>query len=310
MILTADRPGAIPSALASAIPRRLVLRLADDNDLLVAGVPRGGFDGVVSPGRGFLDELEVQVASLKGSDNVLEQAEGVTELARTLRAQGMAEAPTIARLPDRVPLSTLPAAAPGELVIGLGDETLNPVTVPSRGTWLVAGPPGSGRTTALVLVGRALAAAGDPRPRILLTPKRSGAGMPGVDRVVTGADAVMDAATELAAATSPVVVLVESIGDLSTSSADYALQELVKGLRDSDSLVVCEGETSTLTSYAPLLQLVKASRQGIALQPDQLDGDPLFRTPFPRVRRADFPYGRGLLVRSGRAEVVQLAMPD
>jgi S-DNA-T family DNA segregation ATPase FtsK/SpoIIIE len=48
---------------------------------------------------------------------------------------------------------------------------------------------------------------------------------------------------------------------------------------------------------------------GIALQPDQADGAP-FRAQFPRVRKADFPPGRGLYVtKSDPPVVVQVALP-
>lgn len=44
------------------------------------------------------------------------------------------------------------------------------------------------------------------------------------------------------------------------------------------------------------------------MQPDQTDGDTVFKTPFPpRIRRSDFPLGRGLLVGQGRANRVQVA---
>jgi S-DNA-T family DNA segregation ATPase FtsK/SpoIIIE len=32
----------------------------------------------------------------------------------------------------------------------------------------------------------------------------------------------------------------------------------------------------------------------------------VFKTPFPKVRRSDFPEGRGFFVQNGRATLVQL----
>jgi S-DNA-T family DNA segregation ATPase FtsK/SpoIIIE len=52
--------------------------------------------------------------------------------------------------------------------------------------------------------------------------------------------------------------------------------------------------------------VVKNSRTGLALQPDQGDGLSLYKTPFPRTTRADFPPGRALLVARGATEVVQV----
>ena len=52
-----------------------------------------------------------------------------------------------------------------------------------------------------------------------------------------------------------------------------------------------------------------AARQGRLLQPDQTDGDSVLRTALPRLRRADFPPGRGVHVRSGQVRTVQVALP-
>ena len=95
-----------------------------------------------------------------------------------------------------------------------------------------------------------------------------------------------------------------------SAAADLPLQDLVKVLRQSDNLVVAEGDTQSLAGSWPLLQALRFSRRGIVLQPDQTDGDLLLRTSFPRVRRAEFPTGRGLLVREGRVAKVQVAQPS
>lgn len=55
---------------------------------------------------------------------------------------------------------------------------------------------------------------------------------------------------------------------------------------------------------------VRNGRRGLVLQPDHLDGDPLFRTPFPRMARSEFPPGRGVVVESGRIRRVQVPLPD
>jgi S-DNA-T family DNA segregation ATPase FtsK/SpoIIIE len=55
---------------------------------------------------------------------------------------------------------------------------------------------------------------------------------------------------------------------------------------------------------------VRSARRGFALQPDQAEGDAIFRTSFPRISRAEFPPGRGLLVEGGKTRKVQIALPD
>ena len=50
----------------------------------------------------------------------------------------------------------------------------------------------------------------------------------------------------------------------------------------------------------------KADRRGIALRPDTFDGESLFKVPFPKVQRYEFPEGRGIFVENGRFVTVQL----
>jgi S-DNA-T family DNA segregation ATPase FtsK/SpoIIIE len=50
----------------------------------------------------------------------------------------------------------------------------------------------------------------------------------------------------------------------------------------------------------------KAGRQGIVLKPDTYDGDTIFKTPFGRVKRSDFPVGRGIFVQAGRSVTMQI----
>jgi len=90
---------------------------------------------------------------------------------------------------------------------------------------------------------------------------------------------------------------------------DAALLGLIRSARRNGHLVIAESETQTWLSSWPLIGELRSERRGIALQPDQADGDSLFRTSFPRVRRTDFPVGRGLYVQTGHARTVQLPRP-
>ena len=45
---------------------------------------------------------------------------------------------------------------------------------------------------------------------------------------------------------------------------------------------------------------------GVALRPDSFDGDSVFKTPFPKVKRSEFPEGRGIFVQNGRTATVHL----
>ena len=106
----------------------------------------------------------------------------------------------------------------------------------------------------------------------------------------------------------PSLVVIEGLTDFLSSPAEMALQELVKTIKITDHLLIAESETSTLTASWPLVQAVRSARRGCALQPDQTEGDAIFRTSFPRLSRAEFPPGRGLLVQGGKTRRVQFSL--
>ena len=43
---------------------------------------------------------------------------------------------------------------------------------------------------------------------------------------------------------------------------------------------------------------------------DGKTGETLFKTPFPRTTRHEFPAGRGLMVQGGQVTKVQVALPE
>jgi len=108
----------------------------------------------------------------------------------------------------------------------------------------------------------------------------------------------------------PMAVLVERMDDLAGTVAEAPLCGLVKACLDGESFVVAEGETIFFSSGFGLPGLMKTSRSGLALQPDGIEGQTVFRSSFPAFSRADQPEGRGFLVQRGRAEMLQVALPS
>jgi S-DNA-T family DNA segregation ATPase FtsK/SpoIIIE len=69
---------------------------------------------------------------------------------------------------------------------------------------------------------------------------------------------------------------------------------------------VGDAEVATLSAGFGFVGDFKAGRRGLALKPDAFDGDSVFKTPFPKVKRADVPEGRGIFVQNGRIMTVQV----
>ena len=106
------------------------------------------------------------------------------------------------------------------------------------------------------------------------------------------------------------VIVVEGISENLGSRTDAVMATLVDECRRHEQFVVAESEISTFGQYGDALRSLKAERRGIILQPNSEDGDALLRTTLPRLRRSDFPAGRGFLVASGRCLRVQIARPE
>ena len=105
-------------------------------------------------------------------------------------------------------------------------------------------------------------------------------------------------------------VVIEAVNEFLSTPADAPLTAMIKTLTRLGHVVIAEGDPSTLGGGWPLLAAVKAARTGLALQPEQGDGQQVYKTDFPRGRRGDYPHGRGLLVEGGRVRLLQVAVPE
>ena len=314
--MSAERPGALPTSLAGSVQRRLVLRQADENAYGVLDVPKDVLGPQSAPGRGVLGGTteELQVAVLGGSTNPAEQAQHLDRLAARLRAAGVPDAPPVRRLSSFIDRASLPATVGGLPVLGVADDTLEPIAFDPHGTFMLAGLPGSGRTTVLGSLSVALRTSAPDGRLYYVGNRRSPVHAAGVwtdvavtvDEAVALARSLVPDLTEAPVSGMGIVLVIESITDFLGGPAEQALTEAVRAARRADHFVLAESETSTWGSAWPLVAEVRNGRRGLVLQPDHLDGDALFRTPFPRMARAEFPPGRGVVVESGKIRRVQV----
>src|SRR5690606_7966046 len=172
VVVARDRAASVPTSLGSTIQKRLVLRLASEDDYLTLGVPKDVLSLTSPPGRGVLDENEVQVAVLGGDPNVALKARELGKLRDAMVRLGIPQAPGVERLPDSFTLDALPELAGDRPAIGLDDLDIAPVGLPARGTFMLSGPPGGGRTTALVTIAQAVRRARAGRV-VYLSPRRT-----------------------------------------------------------------------------------------------------------------------------------------
>jgi S-DNA-T family DNA segregation ATPase FtsK/SpoIIIE len=316
-LLTVDARNGMPGSLGSSVQRRIVLRMATPDDYGFLGVPQDVLSLASPPGRALYGDLEVQCAVLGGTSDVVEQSRAVAGFADAVRRAGGVEAPPIRSLVAKVGLLELPSEAGGLPVLGIGSTSLAAYPFEPRGGFVVTGPSGSGRTTTLAAVAHALKRWNGQTRLYLLTPRKSSdlLGLPVWEDTAAGADAVAELATKLkeeleqGAPAALMAVVVERADDLAGPPAEMPLQALVKALVDGEQFVVGEGETQFFSSNFGLPGLFKTARSGMALQPDGIESQTIFKNQFPAFNRAEMPEGRGFLVQRGRNELLQVGMP-
>ncbi|NYD87964.1 FtsK/SpoIIIE domain-containing protein [Cellulomonas oligotrophica] len=311
---TAERPSAIPTTWGPSLGYRLVLRQTDEAAYLQMDVPRDALTPTSPPGRAVVagTTSELQVAVPAGSTDPAAQARA---LSRTVPADET-PAPAIGRLPTVLTTSEIPSTLAGKPVLGLAGDTLTPITFDPSGAFLVAGSPGSGRSTTLTWLAQAVTAALPGARAVYLGSRRSPAALDTIwESTATNEADATDLARDLAQTAAhdpdgtPLVLVIEALGEWIGTTAETPLLSLIKSARRNGHLVIAEGETPTWASGWPLIAEVRNTRRGLVLAPETHDGDTLFRVPFPRASRATYPPGRGVWVEAGRTRLVQIPHP-
>ncbi len=317
VVVTGDRPGALSTSLASTMQRRLYLRLANDDDYAAAGVPSDVLTANSPRGRGIMAGQEFQMAVYGGDANLAVQAAAIERLGAAMAEQGFAAPAPVERLPEVIALDTLPAAPQsGQAVIGLADQNLTPVGFAPRGVLMVTGPPGSGRSTALLTLAQAVRRQ-DPASRILyIAPSASAvSGLDIWSEVAIGVDQAGELANRLAltldagAPAQRIVAVMESIAGFGDTAAESELTTFVKAMSEAGMLVIGESEVSTWSQIWMLGQPFKSARRGLVLAPTGLETSSLLSTELGRVRNKQYPPGRGVLVEKGNGVWLHVANP-
>jgi S-DNA-T family DNA segregation ATPase FtsK/SpoIIIE len=321
-VLTASRSVGLAARLGAAIGRRLMLRMATEDEYSLLGVPHSVYAGAhLPPGRGFTEKgLEVQCAVVGRDPAGAAQAAAIVQLGVELRRETPSvTVPHVDVMPKELPRASLPAPdKPLEAVVGLDDTKLEPARVDLRqGHLLVTGPRGSGRTTALMTVAASLAAGPQPPALVLLAPRLpSPLSALGVWAFTAGGvDACVERLRELAeaaragavgSASAATVVVIDDADELSGRAEE--LDWIAGRGRDHDIRIVAAVPNHVAQrAYSGWLAEVVRDRQGLLLDPDtSMDGG-AFNARLPSRQRGTWPPGRGYLVCRGGVGLVQVA---
>jgi S-DNA-T family DNA segregation ATPase FtsK/SpoIIIE len=321
VVLTGDR-AVLTGRAAAAFRDRVVLRLADRADYGLAGISPRQVPGDLPAGRALVgpDALEAQLAVLDPDTSGAGQLRALQEVATRARAAATGAAPwqlplRVEPLPSRVDVGDVEAAAKaiepgaGWALVGVGGDELLPVGIDldlDGPAFVVAGPPGSGRSTALATIGRW--ALGRGRPVVIVAHRRSPLRALAHDAGAVAALGPGDAfELEQALSGHPEALVV---ADDAETLHDTAVERPLLGLLRADaegtaSLVLAGSAQEMAGKFRGLTVEARRTRTGLllgALSP--VDGDLLG----VRVTSCDAaPPGRGVLVVRGRPTPVQVA---
>lgn len=321
--MTADRGASVPSYIASAFQLRVVLRQSNEDGYSDLNVPRDVINPHSPPGRAMLQHQpeELQIAILGEDPSPAEQSRLIEELAREIAPRLTSRPQPIRSLPEELSVIELPTAVAGAPVLGMESQSLAAFGFDTSGPLLITGPRGSGRTNALRWFGESLRRWNPGIELYLIAPRRTAlSSWRGWTRAVSGvaeADAlVRDVLLPRVQAeadpntSASFAVIVEGVPDFADGDAEMSLTDMFLAARRNGHLVLGEGELGDLGSgYSSLLSELKQPRTGFILQPDA-DDEGVFRTPLGRIKRLDFPPGRGLWVKGGKTWRVQLPLVE
>lgn len=325
-VITADRRSAVPAALSSAISSRMVLRMADADEYASLGLPSALAQAKLSPGRGFLNGQEVQVAVLGEDASGAAQAAALTELSTrvTERFAGSTLPAPVSLLPDELPAAQLPqqAATLAQVWLGLSGDTYQPVALDldDNPLFMVVGSSRSGRTSALETVAAGVVAASPGIEAYLLAPRRTTLSERGWwQAAAQGVEACEELIEQLEARlrekqsepVQPWLVVIDDGDELVDTMRSNVLETMLRRSRDVGLVFIAAATThSVQRAFGGWVTSLRNARHGIILDPQaDVDGD-LFGVRLPRKSSRRFPPGRGYLIARGPVEYVQVAMPE
>jgi S-DNA-T family DNA segregation ATPase FtsK/SpoIIIE len=292
LIATSER-SLLAGRVSAHNDHKLMLRQSDRSDYSMIGMLPNQVPTSVPDGRGWhtITRTETQIALLAADDSGQGQAAALraigAEATRRDAAVPDARRPfTVVPLPQAVAFAEAYEKVPETLrrplwgLLGVGGDDASPIGVDFAGpapSFLVAGPPGSGRSNTLACLAVSLLAGGTSL--VVLTPRdsplRSLVAHPDA-RVFTAPDPSADEVREaLDALTGPGVVIVDDADLIAMGSAEQVLKNVVTSGRERTLGIVAAGPVDVLSlGMGGWLSAAKRARRGLLLAPKNLsDGD-------------------------------------
>ncbi|HEV3173311.1 MAG TPA: FtsK/SpoIIIE domain-containing protein [Actinocrinis sp.] len=311
IVATGDRAGAIPGAWAALSRQKLLMRLADPGEYSSFEVPRRAVPGYV-PGRALVAATR-QVLQIGHPRAGL--APAVAEIARRWsHVPGTAH--PVVLLPERITHSQLrrsgavaaTGAEPWSIPVGFTDSNLAAAALRlyEHEHALIAGPPRSGRSSALLAIAATVLAEPDPPTVVAFAPRRSP--LRELPAPVVACSDYTDLERTLDPVSGRTLLLVD---DADTVTDPLGVLDRWIAKSGAGKHVIAAGRNDGIRrQFGMWTQRVRDGRCGVLLVPDhELDGD-LLGVVLPRQHRMAPVPGRGYLVSDGALDGVQLVLAE
>ncbi|MFK0044027.1 FtsK/SpoIIIE domain-containing protein [Streptomyces sp. NPDC090741] len=313
LVLAGDR-SLFSTRISSSTEDKLVLRLNDKSEYSMIGVNSRSVPDDIPSGRALRagDKAEVHIALLGPDGSGQAQAGELQRIGamcaeRDAHVAGSARPFRVDVLPDRLgyeeALERLPQPHPGPLwaMAGVGGDELTALgpDFAMNPTFIVGGPPRSGRSTALLTMALSLLSCGTAvvvgAPR--RSPLRGLAGTPGVLAVFDGPDIGHEELTEvLAQAPERVVVFLDDADLLLKTNAEAVLNGIARSGAETGQGLVLSGQIERLSSgYSGWHTDARRNRQGMLLSPQSVGDGELIGVRIPRSRLGGGRAGRAMV---------------
>lgn len=328
MILAGDR-SLLSSRMAALVEHKLVLRLADRGDFSLAGLSPRKLPDTIDPGRAFWSEsaVETQVALVAPEPTGQAQAAELEAIAGVARARDR-DVPRLRRpfrvdvLPSQLGFDEAWEMRPDEAerpmwgLVGVGGDELlavGPDLAAGPPSFVVAGPPKSGRSTVLLAMTESFLRQGAgvvvaaPRP----SPLRELDGRAGVRAVLTSDELVEDDLRPLLEDGEGPLVLVADDGELLRDvPAKSWLRSFVRSLADRNRGIVLGGDAGEVCGGFSGWQVdVRKNRAGALLSPQNVTDGDLVGTKLARSMVGGQVSPGRALVHLGDGELVTVQVP-
>ncbi|MFF0174363.1 FtsK/SpoIIIE domain-containing protein [Micromonospora profundi] len=290
VVLAGDR-SMFTTRISSTTDDKLVLRLSERSDYSMVGINYRQLPDEIGTGRAIraVDSAEAQIALLTKDSSGQGQARAIAAIAEAARLRD-AEVGAAARpfridvLPDELTLAQTSGLArpsgPLWTMLGVGGDELSAIgpDLGTNSTFILAGPPRSGRSTTLLTMVAGLLTKGTPV--VIAAPRRSPlrdlAGLPGVLDLVTSENFTSAGlAAALDGRAGPAVVVLDDAEQLLKCDAGSDLGDIARVGTEKGLGLIMGGSIDGLSSgFGGWHVDARRNRQGALLSPQGLgDGE-------------------------------------